>query len=130
MKKKLLVLAVLAPMMLLGGCKKKSGPIVPPTPQPDPIDPTLKVTCNFYIDFNHYNHKTRYYTVVVQNGELITVPPETPTEPPYEEFPVFKGWSTKEIIEDDADIWDFSTDKVESYYSTLSFYGIWVALGE
>lgn len=131
MKKSLLGLALLAPLMLLGGCKKKSpGPVTPPGPTPDPIDPTLKVTCNFYIDFNHYNHKTRYFQTIVMNDNLIEEVPPTPTEAPFEEFPVFLGWSTKEIVEDPSDIWNFATDKVESYYSTLSFYGIWVAVGD
>lgn len=127
MKKSTLVLALLAPMMLLSGCKKKGGGQVDP---PKPPIPEITVTCNFYLDYNSQSPKTKYYTTTVQNGELIANPPANPTEAPFEEFPVFKGWSTSEIIDDDSKIWNFATDKVESQYSTLNFFGIWVALGD
>ena len=93
------------------------------------IDPTLDVTVNFYIDYNNTHYKLRYYQTTVKNGSLITDVPATPTAPS-EDFPVFKGWSTKEITDDYAnDIWNFSTDKVqqESTNLVLDLYGIWGA---
>lgn len=93
------------------------------------IDPTLDVTVNFYIDYNNTHYKLRYYQTTVKNGSLITDVPANPTAPS-EDFPVFKGWSTKEITDDyENDIWNFATDRVQqaSTNLVLDFYGIWAA---
>ena len=92
------------------------------------IDPTVRVTVNFYIDYDHTHYRVRYYRTYVNNGELITDVPETP-EAPLPEFPIFVGWSTKEVTDDyDNDIWDFANDHVMLTNSnTLNFYGIWAA---
>ena len=119
--------------MLLTGCKKNkpSGESSEESSSISSIiiDPTLDVTINFYKDFNYTHYKVRYYQTTVKNGSLITDVPPTP-EAPSEDFPVFKGWSLKEITDDyEHDIWNFATDKVavDSNSPTLSFYGIWAA---
>lgn len=89
-----------------------------------------KVTVNFYLDFNQLEAKEIYYTTEVDNGGLITSLPPTPTVSNYPEFPVFKGWSKKEIIDDINDLWDFSKDTVVANSGTLNLFGIWVAEGE
>ena len=89
-----------------------------------------KVTVNFYLDFNQLESKNIYYTTEVDNGGLITSLPPTPTVSNYPDFPVFKGWSKKEIIDDVNDLWDFSSDTVVANSGTLNLFGIWVAEGE
>ena len=88
------------------------------------------MTVTFYADYNQKIIKNIYYECTVQNGELINDKPNKPTEAPFPEFPNFKGWSSKEIIDDDKDLWDFSTDKVISKTSSFELFGIWVAEGE
>ena len=90
--------------------------------------PSINVTVNFYRDYNYTHYRVRYYRTTVKNGELITDVPATP-EAPLPEFPVFIGWSTKEITDDyENDIWNFETDRVMLYNAdTINFYGIWAA---
>lgn len=90
------------------------------------IDKEAMVTVNFYTDFTHCDTKDIIFTIKVQNYNLIPEHPADLTESPFVEFPVFKGWSKKTIINSDADLWNFSTDKVMTAFSTLSLYGIWV----
>ena len=89
-----------------------------------------KVTVNFYLDFNQLEAKNVYYSTEADNGGLISQGPPTPTASNYPEFPVFKGWSQKEIIDDVNDLWDFSKDVVVANSGTLNLFGIWVAEGE
>ena len=92
------------------------------------IDEKVTVTVNFYRDYNYTHYRVRYYQTTVKNGSLITDVPATP-EAPLPEFPVFKGWSTKEITDDyEHDIWNFETDRVMLVNAdTINFYGIWAA---
>ncbi len=93
-----------------------------------PVEET-KITVKFYVDYTRTSEKDIYYTYETTNGSLLTPPNENP-EPIYPEFPVFKGWSHKEIIDDLEDIWDFSTDKIETTSKTFNMFGIWMAEGE
>ena len=88
-----------------------------------------KITVNFYLDYNQVSAKNVYTTQSIDNGAKLTKPTD-PTSAPLPEFPVFLGWSYKEIIDNKADLWDFSTDKVQTDEPTFSLYGIWVAQGE
>ena len=90
------------------------------------------VTVNFYADFNQKPAKNIYYVQKVKFGNKVVEPdhPTTPSDPAY---PVFKGWSAKEIIDDEADLFDFNTILTEdnvSYTKVLDIFGIWVAQGE
>lgn len=133
MKKSSLLLLVPAFLALsLAGCQRDNGSSQnssEPTSSSEPIDTNMDVTVNFYVDYNNTHYKLRYYQTTVKNGSLITNVPNTPTALS-EDFPVFKGWSTKEITDDYAnDLWNFATDKVEqpSNAPVLDFYGIWAA---
>ena len=86
------------------------------------------VVVTFYIDFNQPNSDESYATQTIKQGEKVTAP-ETPTEAPFPEFPVFLGWSEKEIIQSKNDLWNFETT-ITSKSGTFSIYGIWVAEGE
>ena len=87
-----------------------------------------KIQINFYADYNQIEAKNVYHTYRIENGSLLTKPAD-PTAP-LPEFPVFLGWSSKEIIDNKADLWDFSTDKVQTDEPTFNLFGIWVAQGE
>ena len=127
MKKLFLPLAFTA-LMVLGACGgRKSKPT--PTPTAEPIDPSVVVTVNYYLDYNDTTKTGRYYSESVNAGSLLTKPTD-PTTSPQSEFPVFLGWSTKEIIDNKADLWDFSKDVVPSKSKLLSLFAIWVATGE
>ena len=130
MKKSALLLIVPALMALVVGCKNKNGgESSSELSSSISIDETLDITVNFYIDFNNTHYKSRYYQTTVKNGSLITDIPANPSAPS-SDFPVFKGWSEKEVTDDYAkDIWDFSVKKVqqESNSPTLNLYGIWAA---
>ena len=130
MKKKLL-LVIPAMLCLLAGCGKggNGGNNGDPSDTPEQIDTSFDVIVNFYLDYNNTHYKLKYYSTSVKNGSLITDIPSTPTAPS-EDFPVFKGWSEKEITDDyEADIWNFSTSKVikDKNSPTLTLYGIWSA---
>ena len=88
-----------------------------------------KIQINFYVDYNQLNSKNVYHTYRVANGSKLTKPAD-PTEAPMPEFPVFLGWSYKEIIDNKADLWDFSKDTVQTIEPSFSLFGIWVAEGE
>ena len=89
-----------------------------------------KVTVEFYMDYNQVLAGNVYFTTEVDNGSLITEKPANPTQSNYPEFPVFKGWSKKEIINDLSDLWNFETDIVICNSGTFKLYGIWMAQGE
>ena len=99
--------------------------------EPNPIDPDLIVIVRFYIDYNHQNTtEDIYYSCQVQNGFLITAKPADPPQSYYPEFPNFKGWSEKEIIDNYNDLWNFDSDVMASTMQVLRMYGIWMAPGE
>ena len=94
------------------------------------VDPTVTITVNFYQDYNQVAAKNVYMSMGVANGSKLTKPAD-PTTSNYPEFPVFKGWSKKEVIDDVKDLWNFDTDVVAvTSGKTLNLYGIWVAKGE
>ena len=86
------------------------------------------VVVTFYIDFNQPNSDESYATQTIKQGEKVTAP-ATPTEAPFKEFPVFLGWSQKEVIQSKDDLWNFDST-ITSKTGTFSIYGIWVAKGE
>ncbi len=88
-----------------------------------------KIQINFYVDYNQLNIKNVYHTYRVKNGSKLTKPAD-PTEAPMPEFPVFLGWSYKEIIDNKNDLWDFSKDTVQTEEPKFNLFGIWVAQGE
>jgi len=88
-----------------------------------------KIQINFYIDYNQWSAKETYYTTRVKNGSKLEAP-ATPTKAPMPEFPVFLGWSKKEVIDDKKDLWNFSTDTVQTEEPIYNLFGIWVAEGE
>ena len=88
-----------------------------------------KIQINFYADFNQLNSKNVYHTYRVENGSKLTKPAD-PTTAPLPEFPVFLGWSVREIVDNKEDLWDFSTDVVQTEEKTFNLFGIWVAQGE
>ena len=121
--KKLALLFLLSSLSIAGcSCNSNGEEII--------IDPDLIVTVNYYVDYNDLMAKEVYHTETVKNGSKLTRPTD-PTEGHFEEFPVFKGWSKKEIIDNDSDLWNFSKDKVAvEVGSTFNLFGIWVAEGE
>ena len=150
MKKLICTILCLTSMLFVSSCKKSNKPTPsdsePGTTESSPAESGgneseeeeesqtiidgMPVTVYFFHDYNHANAKDALLTVQSKNGELISEHPNDLTESYYEEFPVFKGWSKKEIIDSEDDLWDFEHDVVQSYTSTLRIYGIWVAEGE
>lgn len=91
-----------------------------------------KITVTFYVDLNQKIAKNIYSQSVLTWGDKITKPAD-PTEALDPAFPVFKGWSLKDVIDDDSDLFDFSKPLSEEFvdsYMTVDLYGIWVAEGE
>ena len=99
-----------------------------------------KITVNFYIDYNAANANKEFTiggknslevwaTQKVDKGAKVSKPAD-PTEAPLPEFPVFLGWSYKEVIDRKEDLWNFDTDTVNTETKTFSIFGIWVAEGE
>ncbi len=132
---KLVLLSVLS-LGLLMGCtnnnnpsNNQSGSDSPSSSSSEPII-EKKVKVNFYLDYNHVSDDQIIFTTQIDNGGLITEKPNNPTEAPYPEFPVFKGWSKREIIDDISELWNFETDIVVANSGVFSLYGIWVAEGE
>jgi hypothetical protein len=89
-----------------------------------------EITVYFYADYNQKPIGNVYYQCKVYNGELIKDVPSDPSEPLYPDFPNFKGWSVKELIASDEDLWDFSTDIVDIKSNSLDLFGFWAAEGE
>lgn len=125
---------------LLMGCtqnnspsqKESSGSDSPASESGSSSEPIIekKVKVNFYLDYNHVSDDQIIFTTTVDNGGLIAEKPNNPTEAPYPEFPVFKGWSKKEIIDDISQLWNFENDVVIANSGVFSLFGIWVAEGE
>ena len=86
------------------------------------------VVVTFYIDFTQQDGEEYYAVQTIKQGEKV-VAPETPTQSQFKEFPVFLGWSEKEIIDNKQDLWNFD-NTITSKTGTFSIYGIWVAKGE
>ena len=132
---KLVLLSVLS-LGLLVGCtnntpsNNQSGSDNPSSSSSSEPIIEKKVKVNFYLDYNHVSDDQIIFTTQIDNGGLITEKPNNPTEAPYPEFPVFKGWSKREIIDDISELWNFETDVVVANSGVFSLYGIWVAEGE
>ena len=130
MKKKLFI-SLLAIPFVLSGCflinrnSNNSG-------KNSSIDEDEQITVTFYLDLNQKIAKNVYNKQVLTWNDKITKPTD-PTEGLDPANPVFKGWSMKEIIDDDADLFDFNTKLTEDIvdsFMTVDLFGIWVAEGE
>ena len=137
MKMNKLVLLSILSLGLLVGCTNTNNPSNNQSGSDDTSNVSSsesiiekKVTVNFYLDYNHVSNDQIIFTTQIDNGGLITEKPANPTEAPYPEFPVFKGWSKREIIDDVNDLWNFEADIVVANSGVFSLYGIWVAEGE
>ena len=129
MKKKILLTlsTALISVLALTACVKKNND---GGDDGDDDEPTCLV--KFYTSYNAYDEDqklTPYHQVEVKRGKKITDVPADPVSE-YPEFPVFKGWSEKEIIDNLDDLWDFDSDVVNTTKSTFNLFGIWVAEGE
>ena len=91
-------------------------------------DDDEKITVNFYADFNQVEDGNIFAMQTIDNKSKLKDPGQ-PTSI-YPEFPVFLGWSYKEIIDNKEDLWNFSTDKVDTEEGIFNMYGIWVSQGE
>jgi len=132
MKKSLMFLSILSVAFLVGCTNSKGGQSGGGDQGGGSDTPAVEdeVTVNFYLDYNQKPVGNIYKKVKVARGGLITDVPANPTTPLYPEFPVFKGWSYKELISSDEDLWDFSVDKVNTQFNSFDIFGIWVAEGE
>ncbi len=126
MKKLLLSLFVLSSIGLaacIGGGKKsdKSGS----------SEWDGKIEVIFYQDYNQIRIKEVYTSYRVENHTKLTKPAD-PTESNYPEFPVFIGWSRKEIVDNTEDLWDFENDTLDVKDNVKEFvlFGQWVAEGD
>lgn len=90
------------------------------------IDTSVTITVNFYIDYNYAAEEIIYHTCDVYLNAKITDIPSNPDQNIFADFPNFLGWSSYQLINDVDDLWDFEKDIVDTTYSTLSIYGIWV----
>ena len=131
MKKLSLLLVGLATIALTACIQKKNPSGNSNSGDTPSINPNLDIVVNFYLDFNQVDAGNIYETKTVKNGSTVEAP-TTPTsaQAPMPEFPVFLGWSKKEIIDDKKDLWNFETDKIETFGTKYSLYGIWVSQGE
>ena len=130
MKKKLFI-SLLAIPMVLSACSifnRKSNN----SGNTGSIDEDDQITVTFYLDLNQKIAKNVYNKQILTWNQKITKPAD-PTEGLDPANPVFKGWSMKEIIDDDADLFNFDTklteDIVDSFMA-IDLFGIWVAEGE
>lgn len=91
------------------------------------------ITVNFYLDYNQLAVDEIYASYKVFNNTKLTAP-ATPTSDmaPLPEFPVFKGWSTKQIIDDESELWDFDKDvlNLQSGVTSFRLFGFWASEGE
>lgn len=134
----MLILSLLASMAFLSACDNSSGGGGGGNSGDSQDDG--KITVSFYIDFNYANANKEWnisggnsletYDVQrVENGSKVTKPAD-PTTAPFPEFPVFLGWSKKEVIDSKSDLWNFDTDTINTETKTFSLYGCWAAEGE
>ena len=121
----------LLPLILLSFPLISCGGMIDPAESTESIsyDYELTVTVNYYVDYNAIIAKEIYATETVKNGEKLTKPAD-PTSAPFPEFPVFKGWSKYEIVDDTSKIFNFDKDVCLSTTATMNMFGIWVAQGE
>lgn len=122
MKKTLLVSLLMVSALMVVGCKNKKG---------NTSEDDGKITVNFYLDYNQITAGEIYYTYRIENNSKLTKPAD-PTEGKYPEFTVFKGWSSKELIYNMDELWNFDTDvmNVKEGYRTFNMFGQWVSQGE
>ena len=125
---KIIPLVLFTSLIGITGCNKGGGGGgggVTPTPDDG------KIQINYYLDYNQINTKNTYYTTRVKNGSKLKEPTKPKSkDAPLPEFPVFLGWSRKEIIDDKKDLWNFSTDVVNTEETEFNLFGIWVSEGE
>ena len=133
--KKLIYPVLLVLPLLVTSCfknNKKSSSGDPSDSSSTSIPDQDKITVTFYEDLNQKIAKNIYKREVLTWGDKIERPvdPSVPLDPA---FPVFKGWSLKDVIDDDSDLFDFSKPLSEEFvdsYMTVDLFGIWVAEGE
>ena len=137
MKKNILLPLLTASLLLISACTGKGGQgggdnpgggggDTPVTPVDDDA-----ITVKFYLDYNQVSIDNVYATYQVKNNSLLEEPTRpTSSDAPLPEYPVFKGWSEKQIIDSDNDLWNFATDQVNlpSGYKTLRLYGFWATV--
>ena len=125
------ILSTLLILSSLAGCscQSKNQKTSDSESEVNPIIEGVTVTVTYYISFNDTSRTGRYQVDTVKSGEKLTKP-ANPTTAPLEEFPTFKGWSLKQLINDDSDLWDFDKDIVTGQTQSMYLYGIWVAAGE
>lgn len=121
MKKLFLPLIITLPFMLMA-CKDNNS-------SSRSIPEGEQITVTFYVDYNQKIAKNAYETYILTWGDKIKEPkkPEQTLDPAN---PTFLGWSLKEVIDDQKDLFDFNTkisdDFVDSFM-TIDLFGIWVA---
>lgn len=84
----------------------------------------------FFLDYNVADFDNPYYSYLTEQNTLLHEPEKCPTaeDAPDKNYPIFKGWSSHTVIDDDSDLWNFETDVVGyGERSYLYFYGIWEA---
>ena len=126
--KKFVMLLALTSLMVVG-CKGNKSSNTDTSNIGDEGDITVK----FYLDFNQLAVDNVYEEYLVYNNSKLKEPTRpTSEQAPLPEFPVFKGWSTKQIIDDDKDLWDFSKDviNVDDTVTEFKLYGFWASQGE
>ena len=133
MKKGFKLIASLLALMMVSGCSCSV------TPGPNPSDSqdessqktssieAHEIVVKYYVDFNAFegNKRDVYHTQTVQLNDKLTKP-ANPTST-FPEFKTFVGWSTKPVIDEDKDLWNFDTDVVYTADDTLIMFGIWDA---
>lgn len=136
-KMKNLFILVTALALLVTGCKKNNNSNKGSSEESEEESTTSSTYYGptdlfvaFYLDYNVADFDHPYYSYKTNQGQLLTPPPTTPTREDATDptYPIFKGWSVHTVIDDDADLWDFSKDYVELGTRTyLYLYGIWEA---
>ena len=127
--KKLGLITLLASASLLSACSGCSNTNNDSSGNSGDI-PEGYVRVFYYVDFNQPDSGEVYYTHDYELGSKIDKP-ETPSVPD-PAYPVFLGWSYKEVIDNKDDLWNFDTDTLTMPYggNMFNIYGIWVAAGE
>ena len=129
MKKALLILPLVT-LFALTGCRRHHHDSYTEITGTDTVDIKQdEVRVDFYLDYNQVDAKNIYVSYVIKKGTHVKEP-KKPTTPPMPEFPVFKGWSKKEIIDNYQDLWNFDRDVVDTLGNVFNLYGIWVCEGE
>ena len=139
--KKLLFALIALSSMTLAGCKgfdlnpnkNSSSSENESGESSESIDGEGDYIVKFYLDYNQLAVDNIYYQYRTDNNVLIKkIADPTSDKAPLPEFPVFKGWSTKQVPDDESDLWNFDEDvmNVPTGYYTFRLYGFWVAEGE